>query len=146
MDLIQKYPQPKHEQAPLAFLKWISVYNHAKPFQVFTRLPLGVPSTNLVFESDEDITIEDLRSQEKKFNLDDHGFQLCVKTSKFQAFDDAEKVEDIYIPEVEALIRKHVDGADRIVFFDWRVRMAFQYHGLRRRYKTISNGIEAIIC
>ena len=42
--------QTVNQRARLAFLKWIPLYEKQKPFQVFTSLPLGVPSTNLVFD------------------------------------------------------------------------------------------------
>ncbi len=117
--------QPKYEQAFLAFLKWVPAYETSKPYQVFTSLPLGVPTTNLVFEDDEETTIDDLKCQPNQFTLDDHGFQLCKDQSTFTSFDDVEKIEEFYLPEVEALIQQHVEGSVRIVFFDWRVCECF---------------------
>jgi len=32
-----------------------------------------------------------------------------------------ENIENIYMKEIESLLRKEVDGVGRIFFFDWRV-------------------------
>lgn len=113
--------QTVNERARLAFLKWIPLYEKQKPFQVFTSLPLGVPSTNLVFEEEVELDIQDLRGQEHRFNLDEHAFQLCKADMHFTAFNDAAQIEKVYLPVVRTLIEEHVQGADNIVFFDWRV-------------------------
>ena len=112
--------QTVNERARLAFLKWIPLYEKQKPFQVFTSLPLGVPSTNLVFE-DEELDIRNMRGQEHHFKLDEHAFQLCKADTHFTAFNDAAQIEEVYLPAVRVLIKEHVQGADKIVFFDWRV-------------------------
>ena len=112
--------QTVNERARLAFLKWVPLYEKQKPFQVFTGLPLGVPSTNLVFE-DEELDIRDMRGQEHHFKLDEHAFQLCKADMHFTAFNDAAQIEEVYLPAVRTLIKEHVQGADKIVFFDWRV-------------------------
>ena len=113
--------QTEKERARLAFLKWIPLYEKQKPFQVFTSLPLGVPSTNLVFEEEVELDIQNIRGQEHRFKLDEHAFQLCKNNIRFTAFDDAAQIEEAYLPAVKTLIEEHVQGADKIVFFDWRV-------------------------
>lgn len=113
--------QTVKERARLAFLKWIPLYEKQKPFQVFTSLPLGVPSTNLVFEEEVELDIQDMRGQEHRFKLDEHAFQLCKADMHFTAFNDAAQIEEVYLPAVRTLIEEHIQGADKIVFFDWRV-------------------------
>ena len=61
-------------RARLAFLKLIPLYEKRKPFQVFTSLPRGVPSTNLVLEDEEELKIRDMRGQEHRFMLYEHPF------------------------------------------------------------------------
>ena len=113
--------QTVNERARLTFLKWVPLYEKQKPFQVFTSLPLGVPSTNLVFEDEEELDIRDMRGQEHHFKLDEHAFQLCKADMQFTAFNDAAQIEELYLPRVRMLIEEHVQGADKIIFFDWRV-------------------------
>ena len=113
--------QAVNERAYLAFLKWVPLYEKQKPFQVFTSLPLGVSSTNLVFEEEEELEIQDMRGQEFHFKLDEHAFQLCKADMHFTAFHDAAQIEQVYLPAVRTLIEEHIQGADKIIFFDWRV-------------------------
>ena len=113
--------QTVNERARLAFLKWVPLYENQKPFQVFTSLPLGAPSTNLVFEDEEELDIRDMRGQEHNFKLDEHAFQLCKADKHFTAFNDAAQIEEVYLPAVRMLIEEQVQGADKVVFFDWRV-------------------------
>ena len=116
--------QTVNERARLAFLKWIPLYEKQKPFQVFTGLPLGVPSTNLVFEEEVELDIQDIRGQEHRFKLDEHAFQVCKADVHFTAFNDAARIEEVYLPAVRTLIEEHIQGADKIIFFDWRVGWA----------------------
>ena len=113
--------QPKCELIRLAFLKWLPIYKESKPFQIFTSVPLGVPTTNLVFEEDTIVPVYNIRNVPTTFTLNAHGFQLCKDDSEFSLFDDVGKIEETYLPEVKAMVEKHVEGSDHIVFFDWRV-------------------------
>ena len=142
METSSKKSHPQHEQASLAFLKWVPLYEKVKPFQVFTNLPLGVSSTNLVFENEVHITLHNLKDQARPLTLEENGFQLCKDELKFASFDDVNKIEEIYLPKVKTLIEKHVQDAGRIEFFDWRVRHLFSQcsilinSGLRQAWKN----------
>ena len=130
MDTHSNESQVKNEQVPLIFLKWDPLYGQAKPYQIFTSLPLDVPSTNLTFEDVDDVPIRNIRAYSKSFTLNDHGFQLCNHTSQLTDFNDIEEIEGTYLPEVKQLIQTHVEGSDRIVFFDWRVCVFLILHHL----------------
>lgn len=107
----------------LKFLDWQELYNTEKPFQIFINIPEDAEdkrNSNLVFE-DIDLPIQDIRTSKNKFSLDDNGFQFIKHSSSLTNFQSRESVEKIYLPEVEALLRKEVQGVDKVFFFDWRV-------------------------
>lgn len=115
-----------NERARLTYLKWDKLYETEKPFQIFVPLPDDVEDSrtdNLIFESEEEQEILDIRGSESQFSLDDNGFQIVSSGTKMDAFDSKAKIEDVYLPELVELLQRHVAGADRIVFFNWRVRL-----------------------
>jgi hypothetical protein len=115
---------PLNERATLTYLKWDKLYEAEKPFQIFVDLPEGVddPRTdNLIFESETEQDILDVRGREESFNLNDHGFQFVRHKTSVDIFDSKEKIENIYLAEMTDLLEKTLQGADRVVFFNWRV-------------------------
>lgn len=115
----------RDEYTRLRHLKWVDLYEKEKPFQIFVTLPDGVedPRTdNLVFEDNVEQTIHDVRGNEDKFNIDNHGFQYVNHETKISAFDSKDSIEQVYLPELEQLLKNSLVDADRVVFFNWRVR------------------------
>jgi hypothetical protein len=55
------------------------------------------------------------------FSLEVNGFEFVRHETRMRDFFDAEELERVYYPEVEALIRK-VSGASRVVVFDHTLR------------------------
>lgn len=109
--------------AKLKFLKWQALYDTERPFQIFINIPAHVKdqrTTNLVYE-DVDVQIADVRSHSENFDLDKDGFRYLTHTTTLQDFSQRQVVEDRYLPEIEKLLRKHVEDVDRVYFFDWRV-------------------------
>jgi hypothetical protein len=111
------------EKAEIQFLQWQPLYEHEKPFQLFLDIPPEAPDqrkTNLVFEP-KDVLVQNIRKQEANFSLDINGFMV----RNLQGFHDLASLESItseYLPAVEKLLKQEVEGADKVVFFDWRVR------------------------
>jgi hypothetical protein len=109
--------------ATLKFFHWQGLYETEKPFQIFMDIPDDAQdkrTSNVEFE-DVEIAIHDVRGKEKDFNLDVNGFRFLRHSSILDKFQSKAFVEDVYLPEVEALLRKEVEGADKVFFFDWRV-------------------------
>ena len=107
----------------LRFLKWQKLYEVEKPFQIFINIPEDAEDrrdTNLMFESIS-LKIHDVREQSRDFSLDDNGFMYRQHTTEVNNFTDRKTVDENYLPEMEGLLRKEVDGVDRVFFFDWRV-------------------------
>jgi len=119
--------------AKLKFLSPLPLYKTEKPFQIFTNIPpeaLDQRTTNLVFE-DHAVQITDIRSLPEKvlkrdFTLDQKGFVYEKHKTKMKKenFDDQDMIERVYLPEVEDLIRKELEGREvgKVFIFDWRVR------------------------
>lgn len=116
---------PSSEVASIQFVKWQDLYEREKPFQLFLDLPPDAPDqrkTNLVFER-KDVEVKDIRGQEKDFRLDENGFVYRTMDG-FEDLIDKSEILERYLPAVEELLRKVVEGADRIFIFDWRVGCA----------------------
>ena len=107
----------------LNFLRWQKLYEEEKPFQIFINLPEDAEdqrTTNLVFEK-VSLRIHDVRGRARDFSLDTNGFMYRQHTAKTTNFLDRQSIDENYLPDIQALLQQEVEGADRIVFFDWRV-------------------------
>jgi hypothetical protein len=116
-----------HEIGSVQFLQWTDLYLTEKPFQLFLDIdPNAVDQrkTNLVFE-EKDIRVTNLRGQEHLFSLDQNGFIVRKFPEAASCFQEAPPDENLiganYFPAVERLLRKEVDGIDRLFLLDWRV-------------------------
>jgi hypothetical protein len=112
--------------ATVQFLKWQDLYKKERPFQMFMDLPPEVKDqrkTNVVFE-DVDLLVNDMRGKEPDFELDTHGF-MVTQLPPFEGRLDTATIEEFHLPAVEKLLKEKVDGADRVILFNWRVRFHF---------------------
>lgn len=71
------------------------------------------------------VPISDIRGQEAGFSLDTHSFEALSQ----QQFTDVNfmavgEIQNIFLPEVKALLLRHVPGAERVVVFDFQIRRA----------------------
>ena len=115
--------EPQHLTFTLQFLEWQGLYEIEKPFQIFINVPKDAEDprdTNLVFKS-VDVKVHDVRGHLDKYTLDDHGFMYRQHSTVVSDFANRNDVVNSYLPEVEALLRRELDGVDRVFFFDWRV-------------------------
>ena len=107
----------------LSFLHWQDLYETEKPFQIFINIPEDAEDqrdTNLVFKQ-VCLSVHDVRYHPTEFSLDATGFMYCHHTARTTNFTSRENIEKSYLPEIEELLKREVDGVDRIFFFDWRV-------------------------
>ena len=87
-----------------------------KPAFQSSALTGGAPK--LLFESDDHaVTVADMRPIADTLSLDHEGFALLQHKSAVSDFYDDAAVEQVYFPEIEALLKRHLD-ADRVVVFD----------------------------
>lgn len=114
----------QHITTSLNFLQWQRLYEEEKPFQIFINIPKDAEdqrNTNLVFRK-VTLKVQDVRGHLENLSLDANGFMYRQHTTKMTSFRDRKIVGENYLPEIEALLKREVDGADHIFFFDWRVR------------------------
>ena len=117
---------PLDERAILVYLKWQELYETEKPYQLFSavteqELPVR-GATNLEWMKGDVEIIHDARGIISQFTLDKNGFAFCETPTSFRAFESTEQVEKKYLPEVENILRREVEGVDQVHFFDWRIR------------------------
>lgn len=113
------------EVAQLVYVDWQDIYSVEKPYQIFSSLSSDLSdlsTTNLVFKDGEVETMHDLRDNQSEYTLDKQGFQFCQHSLNLHDVSSEEQIRSSYLPQMEALLRDHVDGVDRVFFFDWRVR------------------------
>lgn len=90
---------------------YIQVYPDKMHNQNYSEVAITVP-------------VEDIRSHETNFSLDQNGFEAisgiptCVKDFRSQGFQEP------YYKECEAFLRKYVRNAERVVIFDHTIRTA----------------------
>ncbi|KAL4784377.1 hypothetical protein BJX76DRAFT_347853 [Aspergillus varians] len=122
-------------EARLTYLQWQPSYMHTRPYRIGQFVGRRRPNkqrdkaTNLVFcVADHAETIKDVRGlteNEHPFNLDTNGFAYirCTRPAltKSYEYSDPRKVENIFLPECKAILKREVEGADEIMIFDWKV-------------------------
>lgn len=121
-------------QARLTYLQWQPSYTHTRPYRigVFSgrrkRNADRDKTTDLVFHvADHPETIRDIRGliDAPPFDLDINGFayKRCPPPAitKPYEYSDPQKINDIFLPECEAILKEHVNGADEVKIFDWKV-------------------------
>lgn len=112
------------ERSALRYLVWDDLYHDEKPYQMFMEPKKNQPqieTTNVSFEAAGPELIRDVCGHGHEFNLDDHGFAFVEHTTSVAEFTSSDIINNKYLPEIQALLRKEIDGVDRVVFFDWRV-------------------------
>lgn len=112
--------------ATFKYVKWQDLYKAERPYQILSALPEEDPdarSSNLIFHDGPPQEVEDVRGQESKFSLDEHGFQYISHPSELSPVDlkNEALVETRYFDECEKILRDHLDDVSQVVFFDWRV-------------------------
>lgn len=112
------------EKVKLRFLQWQDLYEEEKPFEVVTETIRGSGNrrTNLVFGTNGEQNIEDIRGREEDhFALDSHGFVYRTKPCPFNAFDNKQRILEEYLPWAESIVKQEVGDIGRVLIFDWRV-------------------------
>lgn len=90
------------------FLQWQDLYKVEKPFQIFIDIPEDAKdqrTSNLVFETQE-VQVYDASVATKQFTLDTTGFMFRKHNTRVLDFTDKFMVEEVYLPEMEALLNR----------------------------------------
>ncbi|KAL8737437.1 MAG: hypothetical protein Q9181_001683 [Wetmoreana brouardii] len=100
--------------------------DNSKPFNYVEQPPAGEPQRNFG-DTEQSVTINDLRGHESEATLDTHAF-AALKNVPSKAtrstFDQSDQIiKDVYYPEVEQLLLEQT-GAKRVLLFDHTIRLA----------------------
>jgi hypothetical protein len=105
------------------YMKPQSLYEKEKPY--FLNVPVeegsDLAQTNVNYTRIS-VSVTDIRGQQDKFTLDEHGFQLRTFHSKlsYDDFDDPKKLTSLFYPEVQAFLRASLGATDALTF-DYQV-------------------------
>ncbi|GAA5907383.1 hypothetical protein JCM6882_002822 [Rhodosporidiobolus microsporus] len=99
-----------------------------KPYNLMYPSPgPRLPDTNALSDI-HPLPIHDLRPLlgSGAFSTETTGFDIPAReisgtSMKSEDWDDKDKIEKVYYPEVEAMLKKHL-GATKVIFFDYTVR------------------------
>lgn len=101
-----------------------------KPYEIFMRsIPDGLPKTNCEYTTHDGIAINDARDGTHGITLENFGF-CFLPADDFPAptmgcFESGEEHEVArYLRDTVAFVHRHIP-ADKILCFDWRVRIIF---------------------
>lgn len=72
------------------------------------------------------VRIQDVRGRENEFSLDRSGFEFLRHCSVVTDLFDERMVKELYYPEVQQLVRKHI-GAGLVIFADHTLRYVSEY-------------------
>ncbi|KAI0837551.1 hypothetical protein F5Y06DRAFT_270740 [Hypoxylon sp. FL0890] len=112
----------RSDSVQLRFLKPLEKYQNEKPYWLFVGKPDGVDVTNVSLEAVSGIPVHDVRGEEQNYELDKHGFKFVSHGIDFEAFNDDQRIEGEYLPQVEEMILKNIPYATKVSVFNWRLR------------------------
>ncbi|MFN0316600.1 MAG: CmcJ/NvfI family oxidoreductase [Burkholderiales bacterium] len=105
-------------RAPVSYL-----VAQERPVQVRVYPPGSGIATVRPASSHYPVQLHDARPVAGDLRLDDHGFELGAKPTRFTQFYDEAAVRANYYPEVSAVVRE-LTGAAAVIVFDHNVRSA----------------------
>ncbi|KAJ5406329.1 hypothetical protein N7465_007613 [Penicillium sp. CMV-2018d] len=126
-----------HIETKLKYLQWQTSYTHTRPYRIaqFGRKRKNNDQKkphNLVFqEGDAAETIRDIRGTteaegNQSFTLEINGFVYSRYPPPLftnpKDFGDPAHIQNILLPECEAILRNEIEGVDRVFIFDWKIR------------------------
>lgn len=114
------------DKAVFTYLHWQESYKTEKPFQILIDLPADAKDqrrTNVEYRQGREQEILDVRAVSEDFDIDLFGFTHVTHRSSVRGADFYDKaiVEEQYLPECEALLRRVLDKVDKVHFFNWLV-------------------------
>ncbi|KAG6356395.1 hypothetical protein INS49_015783 [Diaporthe citri] len=114
------------KQASVQFLKWTSLYDTEKPFQIFGDLmteSVDHRKTNLTWEEKE-IAVQDLQGDAHSFGLDSRDFTMC-RLPELTELSDGEIIAGKYIPAIKRMLKAELEDVGTVFVFDWRIRESY---------------------
>ncbi|KAL9094023.1 MAG: hypothetical protein Q9165_003693 [Trypethelium subeluteriae] len=109
-------------QVQLEYLADLPLYESTKPLQYVPGFENDSRSTVHLSPGPLEI-LHDVRTlSPDTFALDESGFRFIKAPTEFCNWNSQDAIANEYMPEMEALLKREVDGVDEIVLFDARIR------------------------
>jgi len=112
---------PKDIAVSLQYLVDDPLYLESKPVQVTPPFPKD-PRTNVRLSAGPKETLYDVRGREKEFTLDRNGFCYVNDPTFFSDWSSQPAIAKDFLPEMEALLKREIEGCDEVIFYDARIR------------------------
>ncbi|KAK5006470.1 hypothetical protein LTR28_006458, partial [Elasticomyces elasticus] len=114
----------KDVNVKLQYLASDPLYKKVKPLQVVPGYLDCDGKSNVYLQPGETETIHDIRGKENEFSLDKNGFRYVKSKTNFEEWNSQPKIGEVYLQEMEDLLRNQLEGCDEIMFFDARLRQS----------------------
>ena len=105
----------------LQYLKDDPLYDTSKPIQVTPPFPRS-SRTNVQLTPGPTEILNDVRGREDQFTLDNNGFRYVHAPTNFKDWSSQPQIAKEFLPEMEELLKREVDGCDEVIFYDARIR------------------------
>ena len=122
----------KHDSSPIAkgkdvtvqlqYLKNDPLYKTVKPVQFTPNFADREGRSNVRLAPGPPETLNDVRGIDEPFSLDANGFKYVNAPTNFKDWSSQPKIAQDFLPEMEKLLKREVDGCDEIMFYDARIR------------------------
>ncbi|KAJ5659282.1 hypothetical protein N7507_005733 [Penicillium longicatenatum] len=123
---------PTDIKTKLTYLHWQPTYTQTRPYRIAqfgSKKKNDEQAHNLVFRKGEFAeTIHDIRgvNEDTKYTLETNGFVYARHPPPIftqpKDFLDPDQVRNVFLPECEAILRKEIEGVERVFIFDWKIR------------------------
>lgn len=108
----------------LEYLSDIPLDKTVKSLQVVPGSLDRAGKSNVRLAPGQPETIHDVRTLERLFSLDENGFKYVKAPTTFRNWSSQKAIGEIYLQEMEDLLRSEVEDCDEIIFFDARASTA----------------------
>lgn len=108
--------------ASMNFIADIPLYHSEKPFNCQAKDLPGGEITNLVFETNSGIPVQDVRGRQNEFTLKEHGFMFVNHESQVKSEVGSMDFIHQYLEETIGLLKQQFQ-ADKVICYDLRVRL-----------------------
>ena len=105
----------------LQYLKDDPVYETKKPTQVTPPFPTS-NRTNIELMPGPPELLNDVRARQNEFTLDNNGFCYVKAPTTFKDWSSQPAIAKDFLPEMEDMLRREINGCDEIIFYDARIR------------------------
>lgn len=111
--------------ASLVHLRRDEIHKDVKPYRLQYDPEESLPRTNCANETRQGVLIRDVRNRLGDFSFDGNGFDIleidsCLEPDDFYVYS---RVQQVFYPEVEALLSAYFTGAQKVMVMEHQVHL-----------------------